>query len=415
MTGKSSAFFQSVGVFCFKDKNMKIKKVASEVLGYSDKELWIEHFISTESRDRGGDIMMADGMKFTGVPVVLWQHGQDNIQGYKPIAKPIEFRTGKNSKGVKGVIAKTQYPDDEEGQKLYKRTKNGFMPNWSIGYDGSGEPLAGGGFLYKEWELLEYSNVAVPMNADATHGEIPTVKDLHFKGSFIKADPEPVAETPVEPVEPVAPESPVVPDIAVSAPAEATPIIEGEIVAETKTIADDCAGPIAWNAMMIVMDKFLYSLHGCGGKKPARKLCEEMSTAIGTHAETYADWAMSQQQEGMISKAKWVSCKIKEIQDGEIVDTVAIPELIPAETPQADPVVSADVPAPPETPTEPVIETPPEPVKTAEPVKVRTFADLMPKASTLNLREVAALVSETVKKNNETLISTFRKSIGRLD
>jgi hypothetical protein len=124
---------------------------------------------------------------------------------------------------------------------------------------------------------------------------------------------------------------------------------------------------------------------------------------------------MSQQQEGMISKAKWVSCKIKEIQDGEIVDTVAIPELIPAETPQADPVVSADVPAPPETPTEPVIETPPEPVKTAEPVKVRTFADLMPKASTLNLREVAALVSETVKKNNETLISTFRKSIGRLD
>jgi hypothetical protein len=146
-----------------------------EVLSCDDKTLTIEHFISTESQDDGGDIMRADGMKQRGRVVVLKQHGMDPAQGFEPIAKPKGIRVGCNKKGVKGLIATTQYydgskltPPDNTGQRLYEKAKLGFMPNWSVGYKTIKYTPIKGGRDITEWKLLEYSQVGVGMNEDAT-------------------------------------------------------------------------------------------------------------------------------------------------------------------------------------------------------------------------------------------------------
>jgi len=161
---------------------MKIehKIFTAEVKEFSDEGLWIEHFISTERLDRGSDIMRVDGMKILGRPVVLMAHGFSNM-GQEPIAKPLKIWKSEFN-GFKGVMARTQFfdgsnliPPDNTGRRLYEKAKNGFMPNWSIGYI----PLkcAFGnkdGIEYREvleWDLLEWSPVGVSMNPDCQNVE----------------------------------------------------------------------------------------------------------------------------------------------------------------------------------------------------------------------------------------------------
>ena len=155
---------------------MEHKIFEAEVKEFDDKEMTITHFISTEKKDRGGDIIRVDGMKIRGRPVVLMSHGMSRF-GQEPIAKPIKIWKD-TFKGNKGIAAKTKFydgshltPPDNTGQRLYEKAKGGFMPNWSIGYivlkkedirDGEGY-----GRDVLEWELLEYSPVGVPMNPDA--------------------------------------------------------------------------------------------------------------------------------------------------------------------------------------------------------------------------------------------------------
>lgn len=140
-----------------------------EIKSADDTNLILEHFISTATEDSGGDIMEPDGMVIRGKPVVLFQHGQDPVKGMEPIAKPVGLSVGVNEKGVKGIIARTQYFPDEQGKRLYKKAKEGYMPNWSIGYkidDFIATPK--GGRHVKKWQLMEYSQVAVGMNSEAT-------------------------------------------------------------------------------------------------------------------------------------------------------------------------------------------------------------------------------------------------------
>lgn len=152
------------------------KVYSGEVMSFDDKTLTLEHFISTETQDSGGDIMLADGMKERGSVVVLFQHGLDPVYGNEPIAKPLGVRVGLNKQGKKGLIARTQYfdgsqltPPDNTGEKLYQKDKQGFMPNWSIGFEiVKSEPVSGGGRRVSEWLLHEYSKVAIGMNSEAT-------------------------------------------------------------------------------------------------------------------------------------------------------------------------------------------------------------------------------------------------------
>ncbi len=164
----------------------EIKEFSAEVKEFNENDLTVVHFISTETRDRGGDIMRADGMKIRGRPVVLMAHGMSKY-GQEPIAKPIWIRKGE-FKGKRGILAKTQFFPDEDGKRLWMKATQGYMPNWSIGFivlkkddlaDGKG------GRDIKEWELLEYSPVGVPMNPEAQALE-KTQTNIWFK--FAKPD-----------------------------------------------------------------------------------------------------------------------------------------------------------------------------------------------------------------------------------
>ena len=142
-----------------------------EIKESDTNDLTVVHFISSEKRDRGGDILYADGMKMEGRPVVLFQHGFNESIGSEPIAKPLWIKKDE-FKGRKGIKAKTQFYPDELGKRLWRKAVDGFLPNWSIGWrpikaefknerDGSQTR-----HVY-EWELLEYSLVSVPMQPDA--------------------------------------------------------------------------------------------------------------------------------------------------------------------------------------------------------------------------------------------------------
>ena len=148
---------------------MKIehKIFEAEVKAFDDENLIVENFISTEHKDRGGDIMRAKGMKIVGKPVVLLLHGRGPMRS-EPVGKPLSI-TIDEFKGQPGILARTQFYDDEVGRRLYGKVKGGFLPNWSIGYsvDEAKDLLREGRYDGRDvtkWQLFEYSPVGVPMN-----------------------------------------------------------------------------------------------------------------------------------------------------------------------------------------------------------------------------------------------------------
>ena len=161
------------------------KVFEAEVKESSEKDLTVVHFISTERRDRGRDILYANGMKMEGRPVVLFQHGFNDAIGSEPIAKPLWIKPGE-FKNRKGIQAKTQFYPDDLGKRLWQKTVEGYMPNWSVGW----RPLRHEFKTEKdgveirhvyEWELLEYSLVAVPMQPDAQTLPGKEVEQIYIK------------------------------------------------------------------------------------------------------------------------------------------------------------------------------------------------------------------------------------------
>jgi hypothetical protein len=145
---------------------IEYKTFAAEVKKFDDENLVVEHFISTEHKDRGGDIMRAKGMKIVGKPVVLLLHGRGPM-GSEPVAKPLSIEVDE-FKGQPGILARTQFFPDDVGNRLYKKVKGGFSPNWSIGYsvDDSKDIFEAGKYAGRDvtkWTLMEYSLVGVPM------------------------------------------------------------------------------------------------------------------------------------------------------------------------------------------------------------------------------------------------------------
>jgi len=146
---------------------IEYKTFGAEVKAFDDTNLTVDHFISTEHKDRGGDIMRAKGMKIVGKPVVLLLHGRGSM-GSEPVGKPLSIDVDEY-KGQPGILAKTQFFPDEVGTRLYQKVKGGFLPNWSIGYmvDEAKDLMREGKYDGRDvtkWTLLEYSPVGVPMN-----------------------------------------------------------------------------------------------------------------------------------------------------------------------------------------------------------------------------------------------------------
>ena len=178
---------------------MEHKTFSAEVKQFDDANLTVEHFISTERRDRGGDVMRANGMKINGKVVVLLAHGFSNL-GQEPIAKPLKIWPD-TFKGSPGIMARTQFydgshlnPPDSTGRRLYDKAKNGYMPNWSIGYIPLKWEPKGEGFRdVSEWELLEYSPVGVPMNPDCQNVDTGKCSGLCQKEAWFKVLPSETA------------------------------------------------------------------------------------------------------------------------------------------------------------------------------------------------------------------------------
>jgi hypothetical protein len=168
---------------------LKYKTFQAEVKAFDDENLILEHFISTEHKDRGGDVMRAKGMKVVGNPVVLLLHGRGSM-GSEPIGKPLSI-TVDEFKGQPGILAKTQFFPDEVGTRLYKKAKGGFLPNWSIGYavDEAKDIMEDGRYAGRDvtkWQLFEYSPVGVPMNPFAQ--TIKEFLDKVEKGEDVKIE-----------------------------------------------------------------------------------------------------------------------------------------------------------------------------------------------------------------------------------
>ncbi len=152
---------------------MELKHITTveEIKEADDGERSIVHLITTEAEDRQGDIVRTKGMddeNYAKNPVVLYGHAYGSF----PIGKSL-WRKPTTRGGGKGIMAKTQFADTEEGRKAYTLWRDGFLNAASIGFmpkewdeirDDSGRVT---GWDIKKWELWEYSIVPVPANAQA--------------------------------------------------------------------------------------------------------------------------------------------------------------------------------------------------------------------------------------------------------
>lgn len=134
-----------------------------------------EAMISTEAVDRQGDIVVAAGVKLENYlknPVVLFGHNYYSAEAVVGRALEVEPIPGK------GVRARWQFAPanvSEDADQIRRLWAGGFLNATSIGFMPVGEPVrrtnaegeSDGGFIFPEWELLEFSIVPVPANQEA--------------------------------------------------------------------------------------------------------------------------------------------------------------------------------------------------------------------------------------------------------
>ena len=145
------------------------KGFISEIKAIDDNARTIDFVISTASVDRMGDTIAVDGWKlenFRKNPVVLWAHDSSMMPVGK--ASNVRIEDGK-------LKARAEFmPREISGfaNAVYEATKAGFLSATSVGfaplkYAFSEEPGRKYGIDFIEQELLEFSIVPIPANAEA--------------------------------------------------------------------------------------------------------------------------------------------------------------------------------------------------------------------------------------------------------
>jgi len=183
---------------------LKLKDVYPDLKGYDDDTEFIRKgitpadldikederaiisYITTGAKDRDNEIVLpsgADLKDYRKNPVVLFGHNYSSL----PIGKNMWIKSNE-----KGLIAKTQYANHEEADKVYNYRKDGFPLAESIGFipleyktptykDNQAiwdkkdlkdmgltdKDVKGVRVVYTKWTMLEYSDVAVPSNPEA--------------------------------------------------------------------------------------------------------------------------------------------------------------------------------------------------------------------------------------------------------
>ena len=171
-----------------KGQNKKNLSVMTEDIG----ERTVRFTISKEVVDRDGDILVAEGVDFSNYmknPVFCGFHNTRDF----PLGKVTKFWVEGNS-----VKADVYFPTIEElssdlnnvseKAKLvdftYNCYKTGMLNAVSVGFIAKTyEPIKEtGGVKVLEWELLEFSAVAVPANQDAIAQAVKSFGDENAKG-----------------------------------------------------------------------------------------------------------------------------------------------------------------------------------------------------------------------------------------
>ena len=173
-----------------------------------------EAWITTESVDRDGDIVLAAGMDGTNYvknPVVLFGHNYWSAEALVANGLDLEVTPGK------GVRSKFQFVKEgiSENADLVHRlwagkyinaVSIGFMPRKREAIMSDPDPESGNsrrtGWRFDEWELLEYSIVTVPSNQDSLRAGIkaltggdPLLEELYRKILLPNEDPGLISET----------------------------------------------------------------------------------------------------------------------------------------------------------------------------------------------------------------------------
>lgn len=142
-----------------------------EIAGVNKRQRTVDAWVSTEARDRMGDVIRADGWQLAAYkrnPVVLFAHSYWD----PPVGKAVDIE-------VRGrrLWARTQFADTEMGNELFALYADKVMSAFSVGFrplewqaqyeqeEGGDERFVGYEFLKQE--LLEYSAVPVPANQEA--------------------------------------------------------------------------------------------------------------------------------------------------------------------------------------------------------------------------------------------------------
>lgn len=125
--------------------------------------------ISTASVDRMGDTIALEGWKLENYrknPVVLWAHDASSL----PVAKSIKIWTEDNKLKSEAEFTPAQLVKFND--IVFELYKGGFLSATSVGfapskYAFSDDPARRYGIDFLEQELLEYSAVPIPANAEA--------------------------------------------------------------------------------------------------------------------------------------------------------------------------------------------------------------------------------------------------------
>lgn len=198
--------------------------------------------ICTEDIDRFNSVFSVRGAKLDGYlknGVVLWEHGKDTRRMRDPIGRN-EWLKKEGGEAPREMIAKTRFLEDEFSSQRYEWYRDGILSGFSIGAipdlelcgpatrdEIKANPALGRGyytefgggpgvFMYRNWELTEYSGTTVPGNPNALTTEraakllacverglwIPDDVKADLMTRSAEAPPEPVSETPIVRTEP---------------------------------------------------------------------------------------------------------------------------------------------------------------------------------------------------------------------
>lgn len=151
------------------DECLLRRTLETEIKASGEDVRVLDFTISTKSVDRYGDTVAPDGWKLKSYkknPVVLWMHDNSLL----PVGKATNVRVEDNK--LKARVEFTPMGMLAFNDTVYQMLKDGFLSATSVGfvplkYNFSEDPKRQLGIDFIEQELLEFSIVTVPANAEA--------------------------------------------------------------------------------------------------------------------------------------------------------------------------------------------------------------------------------------------------------